>query len=228
MDLNWVYWAAKNSLPRPSQTHQDLGVAFGAQNGPHSYCQGGNDSRTWICFEKQKSRCGQISPPTSPAWWLGAGSIPARGINIVTFVTVTPFWDWDGSSLAGNKLLSLALYEFGASSGTFMHSNSTSTVGALIVVLGCLSTPSKFGRFQIWPAVSPIFGLGEIALFGFPIGQFPHPAGVDGPAVGGALSPAGWPRRASRQAQHAVCRWLVASRAARSRVFLLLYASFKK
>ncbi|KAJ9062413.1 hypothetical protein DSO57_1011090 [Entomophthora muscae] len=72
MGLNWAYWAAKNSLPRPSQTHQGLGVAFGAQNRPHSYHQGRNGSCTWINFEKQKSRCRQISPSASPAWWLGA------------------------------------------------------------------------------------------------------------------------------------------------------------
>ncbi|KAJ9072118.1 hypothetical protein DSO57_1030509 [Entomophthora muscae] len=39
---------------------------------------------------------------------------------------------------------------------------------------------------------SPIFGFGEISFWGFLIGQFPHLAGVDGPAVGGVPSPAGW------------------------------------
>ncbi|KAJ9063965.1 hypothetical protein DSO57_1035400 [Entomophthora muscae] len=65
--------------------------------------------------------------------------------------------------------------------------------------------------------VPPIFGFGEIAFWGFPIGQFSYLAGVGGLAVGGALFPDGWGTgwweqagsrcaQASRQVWRAACR----------------------
>ncbi|KAJ9048483.1 hypothetical protein DSO57_1034716 [Entomophthora muscae] len=81
-----------------------------------------------------------------------------------------------------------------------MHPNLTSAVNAGMVGLGSLSAPPKFGRFQIWVAVPPSFGFGEIAFLGFPIEQFPHPVGVGGPAVGGVPSPTGWLAGADGQA----------------------------
>ncbi|KAJ9050714.1 hypothetical protein DSO57_1012045 [Entomophthora muscae] len=64
----------------------------------------------------------------------------------------------------------------------------------------------RFGKFQIWAAVSPIFGFGEIAFWGFPIGHFPHPAG---------WQQVGRRARGSCQAWRAVCGCLAAGCAVR-------------
>ncbi|KAJ9087003.1 hypothetical protein DSO57_1037593 [Entomophthora muscae] len=74
-------------------------------------------------------------------------------------------------------------------------------------MLDCLSTPSQFGRFQIWAAVPPPFGFGEIAFLGFPLWQFPHSAG----GVGGWL--ARWQADGSRRVGGGRQAW----RAARGR-----------
>ncbi|KAJ9090402.1 hypothetical protein DSO57_1002714 [Entomophthora muscae] len=87
--LELELWAAKFSLSRPSQTHQGLCIAFGAQVRPHSYFQGKSGSCTWIFAFEANPGLGKLLSPAPPAWWLGAGSNPVQGFERVTYVTAT-------------------------------------------------------------------------------------------------------------------------------------------
>ncbi|KAJ9064182.1 hypothetical protein DSO57_1033057 [Entomophthora muscae] len=87
---------------------------------------------------------GKSSPPTSPAWWLGAGSIPTWGLEIVTFVTLTADCT-AGRQAPGSRTPSHQLAE----------NSAPSTVGP--------STPAGWGNFQIGKpkkAISPNLNVG--------------------------------------------------------------------
>ncbi|KAJ9050273.1 hypothetical protein DSO57_1016072 [Entomophthora muscae] len=65
-------------------------------------------------------------------------------------------------------------------------------------MLDCLSTTSRFGRFQIWAAVPPPFGVGEIAFLGFPFWQAcagQPPGQLRGPQTGSLAFHSSFPNK---------------------------------